>query len=147
MKLSWGWKIMIVYGGFVILILSMVIASNRQHFDLVSKDYYEEEIAYQKVIDAGKNQSCLSQPLGIHANDKMVVIDFPAEFKDKVLSGTVQFYSPVNSDWDRNYKITSQNNGLTIDRTALRNTRYTIKISCTVDGENYYQESEILLHS
>jgi len=147
MKIGWGWKIAILYGGFVILIGSLVYASNCQHFDLVSKDYYEEEIAYQKVIDAGKNQSALSQPLGVHANQKSVVIDFPEEFKGKALSGTVTFYAPVNSEWDRNFKIESQNNCFTIDRNSLNNTRYTIKISCTVDGKNFYQESDILLHS
>jgi hypothetical protein len=147
MKIGWGWKIAILYGGFVILIGSLVYASNCQHFDLVSKDYYDEEIAYQKVIDAGKNQSALSQPLGIHADQKSVIIDFPAEFKDKAVSGSVQFYAPVNGEWDHNFKISDQNNGVSIDRSALHNTRYTIKISCTVDGKSYYQESDILLHS
>src|SRR3954466_6335356 len=105
MKISWGWKIALLYGGFVILISSMVIASNRQHFDLVSKDYYEAELGYQKVIDAGKNQSALSQPVSIHANAAAIVISFPDEFRSKVLSGSIQFYSPVNAAWDRSFKI------------------------------------------
>ncbi len=147
MKISWGWKIACLYCGFVIFMSSLVIASSRQRFDLVSKDYYGEEIAYQKVLDAGKNQSELSEPFAIYANDKVVVVNFPEEFKNKQLFGTIQFYSPVNSDWDRNYKIVPINNGVTIDRNALHNTRYTIKISCVVNGKNYYQESEIMLHS
>lgn len=145
--LSWGWKIALTYGGFVVLIISLVWASSRQHFDLVSKDYYEEEIAYQKVIDAGKNQSALSKPVTIYANDKTVTIEFPNDFKGKSLSGNIQFYAPVNAGWDRNYKIGGQDNRVTIQRSELQNTRYTIKISCTADGKNYYQESEIMLHS
>ena len=147
MKLGWGWKIAILYSGFVVMMLCLVIAANSQHFDLVSKDYYEEEIAYQKVLDAGKNQSALSHPLNILASDKAVTIEFPAEFKSKELSGDVQFYAPVNAEWDKDFKINAQNNSFTIQRSALHNTKYTIKISCTVDGKNYYQESEILLHS
>lgn len=147
MKISWSWKIGLLYGTFVVLMLALVIAANSQHFDLVSKDYYEEEIAYQKVIDAGKNQSALSQPLTVHANANAVTIDFPEEFKSKALSGHIQFYSPVNSEWDRKFDITPQNNSVTILRSKLQNTRYTVKISCTVDGKNYYQESEIMLHS
>jgi len=147
MKISWGWKITMLYSGFVVMMVSLVVASTHQHFDLVSKDYYEEEIAYQKVIDAGKNQSALSRPLAIHASDKTVTIDFPEEFKDKALSGNIQFYSPVNSEWDKNFSISAQNNSVTILRSALHNTRYTVKISCKVDGKNYYQESEIMLHS
>ena len=147
MKISWGWRIGILYVGFVLFMGTLVIASNRQHFDLVSKDYYGEEIAYQKVIDAGKNQAALSQPLSIHASGQSVTIDFPDEFKSRSLSGDIQFYSPVDADWDRNFKINAQNNTVTIARSALKNTRYTIKISCNVDGKSYYQESEIMLHS
>jgi hypothetical protein len=147
MKINWGWKIALVYGGFVTLILCLVIASNHQHFDLVSKDYYDAEIGYQKVIDAGKNQSKLSAPLVVHANENAVIVDLPEEFKDKVLSGNIAFYSPVNAQWDRSFKINAQHNSLTISRNTLKNTRYTVKITCTVDNKDYYQETEIYLHS
>lgn len=147
MKISWGWKIVLLYSGFVGIIVTLVVASTRQQFDLVSKDYYQEEIAYQKVIDAGKNQSALSQPMAVHANGQNVVISFPEEFKGKIVAGDVNFYSPVNEKWDRNFKINAENNTVTISRTALQNTRYTIKIKCLVEGKNYYQESEIQLHS
>jgi len=147
MKLGWGWRIALLYSGFVVLIVCLVIGANRQHFDLVSKDYYDAELGYQKVIDAGKNQSSLSRPLGIHANESAVTIEFPEEFRNKALSGDVVFYAPVNSEWDRNFKINAENNTVTIARSALKNTRYTIKISCTVEGKSYYQESDILLHS
>lgn len=147
MKIGWGWKIALLYSGFVLLISGLVYASTQQHFDLVSKNYYDAELAYQKVIDAGKNQSELSAPINVHANAATVTLDLPAEFNGKQVSGDVVFYSPVNSEWDRNFKINAQNNSVTITRTALRNTRYVIKISCTVDGKNYYQESEIMLHS
>ncbi len=146
-KMNWGYKIALLYIGFVILILSLVYAASHQHFDLVSKDYYGDEIAYQKVINAGENQAALSKPLGIHANGTEVTIDFPDEFRNKQLSGDVHFYSPVNAEWDRTFKISAQNNSFTISRSTLRNTHYTIKISCSINGKNYYQESEIALHS
>jgi nitrogen fixation protein FixH len=146
MRIGWGWKIGVLYGCFVAMILTLVIASSHQHFDLVSSNYYDAEIGYQKVIDAGKNQSALSAPLAIHASDKTVTIDFPAEFKNKQLSGSVEFYAPVNAKWDRTFKINADNNSITIPRSELQNTRYTIKISCIADGKNFYQESDILLH-
>ena len=63
------------------------------------------------------------------------------------MSGDIWFYSPVNEDWDKSFKINTGNNSVTVSRKSLHNTRYTIKITCAVDGKNYYQESEILLHS
>ena len=91
MKIGWGTKIAILYGGFVLFMTTLVIASSHQHFDLVSKDYYDAEIAYQKVIDAGKNQSALSTPLAIHADAHTVIIDFPDEFKNRAYQGIFSF--------------------------------------------------------
>ncbi len=147
MKIGWGWRIGILYGGFVLFMGTLVMASTHQHFDLVSKDYYGEEIAYQKVIDAGKNQAALSRPLAIHASGQAVTLDFPDEFRGKVLSGNVMFYSPVDARWDETFKINAEGNSMNISRSNLHNTRYTMKISWTADGKNYYQESEIMLHS
>jgi len=147
MKIGWGWKITILYSVFVVMMVTLVVASSRQKFDLVSKNYYDDELAFQKTLDAGKNQAALSKPVLIHADKDSVTIDFPDEFRSKVLSGNIWFYSPVNEDWDKSIKISTGNNSVTVSRKSLHNTRYTIKISCAVDGKNYYQESEILLHS
>ena len=145
MKLNWGWGIATLYGCFVILIVTLVVGSSRQHFDLVSNDYYGEEIAFQKVIDGGKNQAGLSKPIDIHANTQAVTIDFPIEFKGKNMAGTILFYSPANAAWDYNYKIQATDLSINIDRAHLHKSKYSIKISCTIDGKNYYQESDISL--
>lgn len=146
MKIGWGWKLALMYGGFVVLIMGLVIASSRQHFDLVTKNYYDAELAYQNVLDAGKNQSALSAPLNIHANRDAVSIDFPDELKNKQLACNIEFYAPVNADWDRNFKMNTKANSVAISRSKLRNTRYTVKVSYSVEGKNYYQESELMLH-
>lgn len=147
MKISWGLKITLLYSGFVALILTLVIASSHQHFDLVSKDYYADEIAYQKVLDANKNDAALASPVTVHADAQNVVIEFPAELKDKSLTGTVQFYSPVNAAWDRQFTVDVVNGSMIISRDKLRDTRYTVKVSFTAADKKYYQESDINLHS
>lgn len=146
MKIGWGWKIMILYGAFVLMIITLVTASSKQRVDLVSKDYYQEEITYQKVLDAGKNQAALSASFGIHANGSDLVIEFPQEFQSAVPKGVVTFYSPVNETWDRSFDITAAGNKFVIPLGKLYMTRYIVKIRCTAGGKDYYQESEIQLH-
>ena len=145
MKFNWGWGIAILYCGFATIIAVLVIGSTRQRCDLVSNDYYGEEIAFQKVIDGSKNQSTLSSAIAIHANQSAVTIDFPPDFKDKTIQGDVLFYCAGNSDWDHTYKITPEALTMQIDRKALHNTKYTVKIKCVVNGQNFYQESDISL--
>ncbi|MDR3679956.1 MAG: FixH family protein [Flavipsychrobacter sp.] len=147
MKISWGIRIAIVYSGFVLLILTLVIASMHQHFDLVSANYYDEEVAYQKVINAGKNEATLSTPINVHANADKVTIEFPAELQGKEAKGEIRFYSPVNSAWDTKYNVAIVDHSMSIERSKLRNTKYIVKIDLTDNGKRYYQETEINLHS
>jgi nitrogen fixation protein FixH len=147
MKMGWGVRITILYCCFVVMMVALVIASSRQHFDLVSANYYTDEIAYQKVIDAGKNQATLSSPVMVHADETAVTIDFPAELKGKSVSGVIQFYSPVNAEWDQKFDLNTAGNSMNIRRSKLRKTRYTIKIDITSGGKKYYQESDINLNS
>lgn len=145
LKLGWGSRIAFLYGGFVVLIAILVMGSMRQEVDLVAEDYYQQEIAYQDVLDAGKNQSTLSSPVSIHANEKMVTLEFPIEFQDKLINGNIQFYSPINSGGDKQIALNDVQGLVNIQRSELQKTSYTIKINWEADGKQYYQESEINL--
>jgi hypothetical protein len=147
MKIGWGWKIALLYSGFVAIIVTLVVASSRQSIDLVSSDYYKDEIAYQDVLDAGKNLAALTGQVSIHAGSNDVVIEMPAELKDKMLSGDVRFYSPVNKDWDKTYKVNGNGSNMVISRAELKNTNYVVKVNLKSEGKGYYQESELQLHN
>ncbi|OSZ82409.1 hypothetical protein CAP35_03815 [Chitinophagaceae bacterium IBVUCB1] len=145
LKMNWGAKIALLYAGFVALIVVLVAGSMRQDFDLVTPDYYGQEIKYQQVIDAGKNQAALSSPVSIHANETVVTIEFPNEFAEKVLKGNIHFYSPVNAAWDKTVNINTVNNAMTIQRSELKTSNYTIKLDWEADGKKYYQETTLNL--
>ena len=117
----------------------------RQDFDLVSADYYEQELKYQKVIDAGKNQSVLSEAVALGVDDNQVVLSFPDEFSGAALTGQVSFYSPVDASWDRNFDISTSDNKMLIPRPRLQSTAYKVKIQWTSEGKDYYQETELTL--
>ena len=141
MKISWGIKIALLYAGFVLLIGTMVVASTHQHFDLVSDSYYEDEIGYGKVIDASRNQSGLSQPIAIYTNKSTVIFRLPAELNWKAVSGSIYFYSAVHATWDKHMPIYAINNSISIPRSKLEKTIYTVKVNLEVSGKRYYQES------
>lgn len=143
MQLSWGWKISMLYTGFAVMIIVLVVASSRQKFDLVSADYYQKEIEYQKVIDAGHNQAALAGTITLHDDASAVYIDLPQEFKDQVASGDVHFYSAVNKDWDYTDKIKTSNGRITVPKDKLHQTRYSVRLSYTVNDKDYYFETEV----
>jgi len=142
MRIGWGWKIAGLYGGFVAMIICLIVASSHQNIDLVTQDYYKDEIGYQAVLDASRNQAQLTGEFAIHANDNAVIIEFPAEFGTKAVSGNVLFYSAANKDWDKAVRIEG-GDAMTVPRSQLHATMYEVKISYSVDGRDYYYQTRI----
>ena len=62
--MNWGWKIVVVYSGFVVMTLGMVFYFMGHKVDLVAKDYYKQEIEYQDQIDKITNAKSLDEPIG-----------------------------------------------------------------------------------
>jgi hypothetical protein len=83
--------------------------------------------------------------LVVHANEQTVSIDFPTDFSGKTVKGNVHFYSAVNKEWDKTFDLSVSGNTMSVDRSVLRNTNYIMKLSYSVDGKSYYQESGINL--
>jgi len=144
-RIGWGTRIALLYGGFVLLMATLVVSSMRQDFDLVSADYYEQELRYQEVIDAGKNQSVLSEAIALSLEDDLIVFTFPEEFSGAAVSGKVSFYSPVDASWDRSFEISTADNQMLIPKARLKSTAYQVKINWTSEGKDYYQETALTL--
>lgn len=144
-QFGWGWRIALLYSAFVAMILVLVISSSKQKFDLVSPDYYKDEIAYQTVVDASENQAALTGSLIIQANKKVITIDFPNEFSEIGIQGDIYFYSAVNKNWDRHLAVKTMGNRMEIDRSLFMKTSYKIKLSYSANGKKYYQENDINL--
>jgi hypothetical protein len=143
MRISWGWKIAILYTGFVVLIVTLVFKSLHQHVELVAPDYYEQEIAYQKRIDAGKNQSALSAPVNVHANKEFVLFEFPAEFSARNCKTDIQFYAAANARLDKKFDIDLNEGKIVINRSDLGKTHYQVNISWVSGGKKYFQQSDL----
>ncbi|MGZ3924896.1 MAG: FixH family protein, partial [Flavisolibacter sp.] len=80
MKISWGHRILFVYLAFVAGILFLVYKANQEKFDLVTPNYYDAELKFQKVIDDRQHVSELSAPPRITHSVNSVGIQLPDEF-------------------------------------------------------------------
>lgn len=145
LKMNWGAKIAVLYIGFVALIITLVVGSMRQDFDLVSKDYYAQELAYEKTIDASRNTAALSAPLSLRQDEQVITIQFPAVFSGKVVDATLHFYSSIDDALDRTVKLNSSENKIVIQRSLLPAAAYTLKMSWSSEGKEYYQEFNVNL--
>ena len=145
MKLNWGIKIALWYGGFVIFILIMVSLAMNQKVDLVAKDYYEQELQYQGKINKIRTTLALSEPLTWQVNQDKLVLKFPKQFKNETIKGTVYFFRPSDETMDAriNFAVTGLSRSACLNTGNLTQGLYKIQIDWIVNNENYYNEGVI----
>ena len=80
MNFNWGYKILFVYILFVSGIMFLVFQSSKQKIDLVTEDYYEQEIKYQERIEQMKRANALSEKVRVNIGEGTIDIFFPSEF-------------------------------------------------------------------
>jgi hypothetical protein len=141
MTLNWGHKITIVLLLFGALMMTLVYKSIQTDYQLVTKDYYKDELQYQQVIDGSNNAASLSALLQISQTENGIVISFPQEMKDKTITGEYWFYCPYRDKNDRRIEISAGTDAIqVITREQLAAATYTIKTSWKADGTTYYNE-------
>lgn len=141
MTLNWGHKLTIVFILFGTLMFVLVYKSIRTDYQLVSKEYYNDELKYQQVIDGTANANKLSTQVSILQADGKLQFQFPMEMNNKTIKGTIYFYCSYDNSKDKTFAITLNENCLQIieeDKIQLGN--YTIKISWQTGEESYYNQ-------
>lgn len=143
MRLSWGYKIMFVYIAFVAGMGFLVFKASSQKFDLVTKDYYEQELKYQQVIDQAANSSRLSAPVTIERKEGELKINFPDEMKNK--KKLVDFYLYYAADAKKDFRKSFElnENELTETLPVGMKGMYELKLSWEAEGLKYYFEQKL----
>jgi hypothetical protein len=141
--MSWGNKIVIVYVSFVLLMVFMVYKSVNTPFDLVTKDYYKDELRYQDKID-GLNNAAKLKAVAITQNDTHVLLQLPVEMKGLQLSGEVWFYCVTDAAKDKKFDLQVNDSALQlIPKAQLHTTNYIVKINWKAGSTLYAADKEI----
>ncbi len=146
MRINWGTGIVLAFIGFISFIMYFVIQmnmENRADHELVTKDYYKKELAYQKEIDAEKNAVVHNAKLQITKSEKGVLIAFPENFEPKKITGKVSLYRPSNRHLDVNFPISLSNTHLLIPDNRLVDGRWDITIEWSYNGNSFLHKEKI----
>jgi len=145
-NISWGTKIAILYISFIILIIGMVVLSMQQKVELVSDDYYANELVFQNKINETNNANGLSETVTHHIYNNTLTVILPIDFKDKKLTGNIEFYCP--SDKSKDLRLPIQlNNDLeqSIDLKKLSKGMYKMKVEWFTGKTGYLTEETIII--
>ncbi len=118
----------------------MVYKANTYKIELEDKDYYGEEVKFQKVLDATSNAKRLTaNPLIVDSLESLYV-HFPAEFINKPISGNFRFIRLNNEKQDKLIPINTSTAIQSIPKKNLVAGLYKIKMMWKVEDKEYYFE-------
>lgn len=145
MKINWGTGIIIAFIGFISFIMYFIITMNvddTYDHDLVTEDYYAEELEYQKDIDKLKNAKNLNENITYKKTAEGLIILFPKAIDFKKITGKVFLYRPSNKHLDFDTVISLSKPNLLIPDNRLVDGRWNIKIDWQYNGISYlFKES------
>lgn len=135
-RFHWGWRIALIYTTFALATIGFMIFSFTQKVDLVSKQYYADELKYDAKMLAENNAMKLSKVLSVKNNGDLLSIQFP----NTPESGAIHLYRPSESDMDKEIKIVGGRAEQTFSITTLQTGLWIAKIEWKSDNTTFYVE-------
>lgn len=123
----------------------LVYSCTQTNFDLVSKEYYKDEIVYQQVIDGTNRANALSSKINLVKENGHFTLRLPAELQSKKVKGTVWFYCTAAAGRDRKVDFESFADMPLEIRQPLLPGNYTAKIGWYAEEKYYYAEQPIAI--
>lgn len=137
--MNWGKGIALTFFIFCTGMIVIVGSTFREEVDLVTEEYYKEELVYQQKID----QSGFAHKAGnitLIQMEKAIRFTFP---EGQLPTGKIYFYKPDKPALDRTFEIT--NRVTEIPKTELSFGKYRIKVTWESGGITFYQEDILFI--
>ncbi|MEI8074519.1 MAG: FixH family protein [Bacteroidota bacterium] len=143
--MNWGNKLVVVFVVFGAFIGYLVYRAVTTKYDLVSKDYYKDELRYQDKINSQNNASKISA-VKIEQDADAIIIHLPQEQKGFALSGDVFFYciTDEQKDYHTALQVDSTNRHIVLKK-SLQKGAYNIKMNWQLGTESYYFEEKVMI--
>jgi len=144
---SWGHGIIIALGAFIIFILSMLFLfpNGQKNSEMVTDNYYEEELKYQDVIDAKKRADELQEKPTYTQDANGIKISFPKGYDNS--NTTVKFVLNRTDDQNLDVKRSEQldaNQSFLIPSKVLKMGNYTLRLMWTKDKQEYRMDYDVI---
>lgn len=149
MKFNWGTGIVIGATAFTTFISVMVYKCVQQSFDLVSPDYYAQELKYENQITRINNTADLKDRFAVSYDqqNKMINLSLSSFVKESISGGTVVLYKPDNASADKIVDLILSDGGTQeIGASGLPPGAWDVKVSWSSGGNEYYQKERIYIY-
>jgi len=146
MTFNWGHKLIMVFLVFGVMMGFMVYRSMKTKFDLVSTEYYKDELSYQKIIDGSNEANLLKTKVSVVQEGASIAIRLPDEMKNEIVKGESWFYCATDAKKDRKIELQLNKEAeQVINKNLFTPGNYIVKLNWTSAGRQYYAEQNLII--
>jgi len=144
MKLSFIQYILISFCVFIAFIVFLVIKTFSVNNELVTEDYYNQELKYQEKIDEMSHVTP-ERDLIWEQNNDLLILNCQQSLPEN-LKGIVEFYRPSDTSKDLKFPIAVSKEGKQVfPKQLFSKGLYKIKADWIQNGQSYYSEKDIYI--
>lgn len=146
-KFTWGHGVIVALGAFICFILFMIFLfpNGQKNSELITDNYYEEELAFQDVIDAKKRADSLAEKPQYSQAQDGIKITFPKDINNG--NSKIRFHLFRTDDQTLDVKkdmILDANNAFLIPEKVLVKGNYTLKVHWNKDKKEYQIDYDVV---
>jgi hypothetical protein len=144
--MNWGRSLILVFVVFAAFMGYLVYRASGTHFDLVSKEYYKDELRYQDKIDGFRNAAALDAVQLRVDSAGILQIRFPEQMKGKPVHGLLWLYCKTDAGKDEHIPLADDTTGIrAINVSGKPSGKYLAKLHWEVLRVPYEFEQEIII--
>lgn len=147
-ELRWPLGIAGVLGLFILFLVATVLFSRTQPLNLVSSDYYENALNYQKKLDLIRRTRERSAEFSIdyQAGAALLTLSSPQYDPTREISGKITFFRPSDAAQDFVLPLALDESGRQqVSTGGLSRGPWNLMMHWQVDADEYYQETPLIL--
>lgn len=133
---------MVLFMGYIAM---FVYRAMNLEVDLVSKNYYEQEIQFQDHIDmVGRTVAAGDVAIKYNPEAQNVLLQLPESFKEQRINGSINLFRPSDGKLDQELPLQlGRDLSQLVETAELEKGLWKVRVSFTADAKTYYAEQAI----
>jgi nitrogen fixation protein FixH len=144
----WPLGIIVTFALFFAGTVGLVVMACSQKVDLVSPDYYEQEIKFQGRIDrVERTRSAATQgSVAYDARGNCITVSLPAAQAGHEVSGRIEVYRPSAAQLDRAVKLEPDAKGVQrLDAAGMAPGLWKVRVSWSAGNQDYFLDQKVVV--
>ena len=144
----WPYGIIATFVVFITGTATLVVIACTHKADLISPNYYEEEIKFQSRLDQLNRTALLSDQVNVtyDAVKQNIHISLPAGQVTPATAGRIQLYRPSATGLDRELQLQLDASGLqNVEAATLQPGLWKVRVQWTAQNHDYFADKSIVI--